>query len=676
MVLFQELTLIRWFPIQVRVLAYFPNLILLSAFLGLGVGCLRAGRKSLLWLWPSSIGVLIVATVGMSRIAFTQESPSDHLWLLYYDLEPRAWVFRDVRLPIIFTFLLSTTSFIPLGQLVAVRLQRLRALSKPLWGYSYDIAGSLLGVASFATVCFLETRPVLWFAIFVGVASVFFITSPRLFFAYATAAGLILLAVIVTEKADRYSPYYAISAGSRRYAYFAVLTNGSLHQFAFPSANGGTLRPRWEGARAGYHLPYTLLNEPPKRVLVLGAGTGNDVAVALDEGAERVDAVEIDPVILDLGRKFHPNRPYDSPRVRAWVMDARSFLNGSSEHYDLIVFGTLDSMTRLSALSNVRLDSFVYTVEGLRAARTRLSPDGGIAMYFMVGEEYIDSRLVGMLTQAFDRPPIVVKNPSFLLFNNIYMAGPAFPDEVTEHKATGIRPSTVAPQKLVLASDDWPFLYLRRPAVSSFYLTLLSLFGLVALLAVFIASKEMRAGLTRKGQFDAEMFCFGLAFLLLETKSVTQINLLWGATWLTSAVVFGSILAMVLFATVLMQLRPIRFGLAFVGLTVSVVISFAIPTHVALGSSVGAKLAFSALFVGLPIFFASACFAVVFATRENADTAFGWNLLGAVAGGLLEFMSMAVGLKALSLVALAAYLVAGAMRFRRPAHVITQSLRV
>ena len=49
-VLFQELALIRWIPTQVRVAAYFPNLVLISAFLGLGIGCLRAGRRSLMWL--------------------------------------------------------------------------------------------------------------------------------------------------------------------------------------------------------------------------------------------------------------------------------------------------------------------------------------------------------------------------------------------------------------------------------------------------------------------------------------------------------------------------------------------------------------------------------------------------------------------------------------------------
>ncbi len=69
-VLFQELALIRWLPGQVRVLAYFPNLILLSAFLGLGVGCLRAGKSSLLWLWPASLGIVVLSAIAGSHIAF------------------------------------------------------------------------------------------------------------------------------------------------------------------------------------------------------------------------------------------------------------------------------------------------------------------------------------------------------------------------------------------------------------------------------------------------------------------------------------------------------------------------------------------------------------------------------------------------------------------------------
>src|SRR5438045_9798752 len=85
-VLFQELTLIRWISGEVRVLAYFPNVVLISAFLGLGIGSMRAGKRSLLWLWPASLALLVFATLVMNRIAFTSRSATEHLCLLYFDI--------------------------------------------------------------------------------------------------------------------------------------------------------------------------------------------------------------------------------------------------------------------------------------------------------------------------------------------------------------------------------------------------------------------------------------------------------------------------------------------------------------------------------------------------------------------------------------------------------------
>ncbi|MEE8148415.1 MAG: hypothetical protein V3T24_12475, partial [Longimicrobiales bacterium] len=205
---------------------------------------------------------------------------------------------------------------------------------------------------------------------------------------------------------------------------------------------------------------------------------------------------------------------------------------------------------------------------------------------------------------------------------------------------------------------DWPFLYLSKRGVSEFYLTLMAIFIGLAVMAVFLASREMRRSLTGGVGVDIEMFLFGLAFLLLETRFVTSMNLVWGATWLTSAVVFGSILAMILLGTVVTQLRPLPWYVAAGGLIVSLVIVNFVPGELLLGRGLATRLLLSVLLIGPPVFFAGVCFALRFATREAVDLAFGWNLLGAVAGGLLEFFSMSVGLKALLLVAAAAYLVA------------------
>ncbi|MGH6692602.1 MAG: hypothetical protein ACREF4_18190, partial [Gammaproteobacteria bacterium] len=348
--------------------------------------------------------------------------------------------------------------------------------------------------------------------------------------------------------------------------------------------------------------------------------------------------------------------------------DARSYLNQGGELYDLIVFGTLDSMTRLSALSNVRLDNFVYTVESIRAAKARLSPGGGLVLYFMVGEDYIAMRLVAMLSDAFGEVPLVYTN-NHGLFNTILMAGPAFaaaPAQLVEANRNRTRELMQRGSASVqVPRDEWPFLYLRERGIGVFYWTIMLTVLVLGAASVFSVSRELRSGLFTRGEVDAEMFLFGLAFLLLETRSVTQMNLVWGATWLTSAVVFGSILLMILLATVWTQLKPLPYAVCAAGLALSLVVAYLVPPEWLLGVDVTRKLWRSILLVGAPIFFASACFASSFSRRASADRAFGWNLLGAVVGGLLEFVSMATSLRALLLIALAGYALAFAVRFRR-----------
>ncbi len=654
LILFQELALIRWIPSQVRVAAYFPNLILISAFLGLGIGCLRANGRSLRWAWPVALLVLIGATVGLSRVVFTANEASDHLWLLYYDLPESAPVVNGVRGPLILLFVLGALPFVPLGQIVARRLQDFRRASSQLWGYSLDLLGSLLGVIAFSVVAFLGWFPIAWFAALLGLGVVLMLGRFPRVVAYGALAAVTIAVVGRAEKAERYSPYYSLSTKvAENSSDLFVMTNGSLHQVARRVAKDDPIVSEMDRVnRLGYHYPFEQLRRPIRRALVLGAGTGNDVAVLLEHGVEHIDVVEIDPAILDIGRERHPNRPYDSPRVHIHNTDARSFLNDTDATYDLIVFGTLDSMTRLSALSNVRLDNFVYTEEGIRAAKARLADDGGLVLYFMVGKEQIHRHILALLTEAFGELP-VVETDSYYLFNVIYMAGPAFAHlrEYSDDGEQALRQALAAAGEL--PSDDWPYLYLDSRSVSPFYLSLMAVFLLLGALAVFGTSREMRASLSR---IDVEMFLFGLAFLLLETRFVTAMNLVWGATWLTSAVVFGSILLMILLATIRTQLAPMSYRTAAVGVIVSLLVVYLVPLEVAVGRGVPLRLALSVAIVGVPVFFASVCFAIRFKAREAVDIAFGWNLLGAVAGGLLEFFSMALGLGALVLVAAVAYL--------------------
>jgi spermidine synthase len=128
-------------------------------------------------------------------------------------------------------------------------------------------------------------------------------------------------------------------------------------------------------------LPYHLLNEP--RVLILGAGGGGEILSALHHGARRVDAVEFNPQVVRLldGVFATPSQsPYRHPRVRIHVEDARSFLARSQELFDLILVPPLDSSTVAAAGSRSASESYLYTVESLAQALSRLEPGGLVAV--------------------------------------------------------------------------------------------------------------------------------------------------------------------------------------------------------------------------------------------------------------------------------------------------------
>src|SRR5207342_1406727 len=140
---------------------------------------------------------------------------------------------------------------------------------------------------------------------------------------------------------------------------------------------------------------------------VLGAGSGTDVAAALKHGAKHVDAVEIDPVIVRLGRQYHPDHPYSDPRVTVVNDDARHFLRTTTKRYDLVVFALIDSLTVQSSFSGVRLESYMFTEESFRAVREHLKPDGVMALYNYFREKWLVDRLANTVATVFNQEPRV-----------------------------------------------------------------------------------------------------------------------------------------------------------------------------------------------------------------------------------------------------------------------------
>jgi spermidine synthase len=84
-------------------------------------------------------------------------------------------------------------------------------------------------------------------------------------------------------------------------------------------------------------LPYHLLDRP--EVLVLGAGAGSDVLQALYHRVRSVDAVELNPQIVELVQERYrtfSGRPYSAPGVQLHVAEARGFVAASPKPYELI----------------------------------------------------------------------------------------------------------------------------------------------------------------------------------------------------------------------------------------------------------------------------------------------------------------------------------------------------
>lgn len=128
-------------------------------------------------------------------------------------------------------------------------------------------------------------------------------------------------------------------------------------------------------------LPYHLLERP--RVLVLGAGAGADVLQAIYHGAREVDAVELNPQIVDLvEQRFaeYSGKPYGLHGVRVHIGEARRFVAAHAERFDLIQVALLDAFGASSAGLYALSESYLYTVEALREYIDHLEPGGVLAI--------------------------------------------------------------------------------------------------------------------------------------------------------------------------------------------------------------------------------------------------------------------------------------------------------
>lgn len=709
LILFFELASIRWFASTVVFLTFFTNIVLLASFLGMSVGLLSARRPQHLVRWVLPLALVAVAVAVGSYLAYwsgghgitvtvgdQQSSPSMvYFGTEYRPADPSQWLVPIWIVAGAFFALIALT-FVGLGQVMG---RAFGAIGDRVLAYSIDVLGSLSGIAVFAAMSYLELPPEVWYLPIVVLVLYFtgWRDATQLF---AAAATLILVAVgshalIAHGRYIWWSPYYKVAYAPELHK---ITTNNIGHQ---------EMHPVGERA-AAYTLPHLLNRDaggaPFRDVLIIGAGSGNDVAAALRSGARHVDAVEIDPRINRIGRELHPDRPYSDPRVSIHIDDGRSYLRKTDRKYDLAVYALVDSLVLHSGYSSLRLENFLFTPEAFADVKRTLEPDGVFAMYNFYRQGWVVGRLAKAAQEAFGTEPIVITLPyeprirpedsqadhfTFLLVS----ADPHRLDALREHFARGesfwaspvprvsearngfaVSPPAqgsawqVAPAKVDVSaidhvpSDDWPQLYLRSREIPWAPIGQgMLVIGLLSC-AILFAFAPLKGGAP-----NWQMFFLGAGFMLLETKGVVHMALLFGSTWIVNSVVFFAILVMVLLANLcVLRFRPARLGVWYALLLATLLVNALVPMNVFLSLEPLARTVSSCLVVFTPVFFAGVVFATAFSASARPDADFGWNVAGIIVGGLSEQLSLVLGFSHLLLVAVA-YYIASLVLAPRPA---------
>lgn len=674
--LYLELVIIRWLSSEIRIFAYFKNVPLMACLFGLGLGmALGMSEKKLARWFPLGLCVIIAIIclsdqLNLVHVAFI--NPLEHYLIGHFvdNLGAEDTPMRRLQLflpglgLLVGVFYLIVFTFACLGQ----RLGALFNEFKPLTGYSINVFAAFIGIALYTLVSFLSLSPIWWLAI--GFAFMIF------YFRKIDHIAVMVIALAMTWFLSphdvRWSPYYRISLAKAEipadgdhpafdYGYH-INVNYDTIEGAYnnsPEKIASLSEKQKKGTADYYDTPYLALGDKPRSILILAAGTGNDVAAALRHGATDIDAIEIDPTIAQLGREYHPENPYNDPRVHVIVDDARAFIRRTNKKYDLVVFAYLDSHSAFSAMSSLRLDNYVYTEDCFKDAARLVKKDGAMSVTFYYLTWWQLARVYRSLEEGYGATPLGV----YSKMNNgpTLLVGPGVDEEqvktsglpifkLTEFaKENGI---TMEDWKSVNpTTDDWPYLFLRGRGVSWTYAI-----GLIFTLYVGWWLVGRCFGKFASDPMGRTMFFLGAAFMLVETKSVTQMGLLAGTTWIVNSAVIGGVLLMILVANIAQikfQFKNIKllYGLLFATLAFNLVFPISILNSL---PSIARMVLGTAVLVA-PLLFAAIIFAITFSQVKDPHRALGMNLLGTLIGGALEYFSMMIGISALNALAAVLY---------------------
>jgi len=547
----------------------------------------------------------------------------------------------------------------------------MNAHPNPIWAYSVNILGSVIGTWTFVLLSYFYQPPLIWFLIAGGLFTIFIIWTKK---DIAANFSLLILIVILSFFASLvpnsidviWSPYQKLvvrESEANEVGDYIVTVNNVGYQGMINLSRLNVLAhpemytPELNGL-SQYDLP-ALLHPNPQNLLIVGAGTGNDAAGALRNNVQAITAVEIDPAIIDIGRNLHPEQPYSQPNVHVVNDDARSFIATTEEKFDVISFSLLDSHTT-TAMTNARLDHYVYTIESIEQAKTKLNEGGIMILSFEAQKPFITSRIRTALRIIFQQEPLVFKIPysPYGWGGVMFVTGDL--DSVQEQLDTNDQLARYIKELqndfpvtyedgIKITTDDWPYIYLKAPKIPKLYYLLL---GIMLLLLIRSMRKwDARADIKFTSSSFWHFFLLGAAFLLLEVQNISKASVVLGNTWQVNAVIITCVLSMALIANWLEHKIPwipiisvyalliaTSLGLYFIDLTTFSFLPYTIKAIVVGGLT------------SLPMLFSGIVFIRSFARALNKSDALGANLTGALSGALLQSVTFVTGIRALLLI--------------------------
>lgn len=670
--LYLEIMLIRWLGTEVKIFAFFQNLALIVCYLGFGIGCLTSHKRgSLLQSLIATTSLVVMVCLPYpqwQKLLYVLSSmlswtPDAALWGTLHPLQNSVYIeLFIVSLAIVSLFLLLIAiAMIPLGRWVGYSIE---SAQNTVSFYSINLAGSLAGIWLFALLAAYWLPPAYWFS----VAFLLIVISQPMNWRSILISSALLAVVLVslhihTGGEVYWSPYQKLTVTPQEDQQYLIDVNNEGYM-TIANASPNVIAAHPDLARSyedsSYDSPFRFMARPD-RVLVVGSGAGNDIAAALRHGASHVDAVEIDPAIASIGKRLHPEHPYSSPKVHFIENDARNFMRKSKDRYNLILFGLLDSHTEFSGYSNVRVDNFVYTKESFQEARNLLTPGGTLVIKFEVRRPWtwMGQRFYSILSDVFEHPPVTyfVPEVGWLTGATVFIeSNSALPPAIEpnakdaafllSHKPDFPLTTVNAP---VATTDDWPYIYHLSHSIPRTYF---SVSIIIVLLALYMVSPFLKS--RQSGSFV--FFLLGGGFLLMETQMVSRLALYFGTTWMVNCVALSGILVVLILANFYVRfIQPRRLMIYDLALCVALLATYITPWDRIPGSGALIGMLICVAYC-ISLFLAGVIFTESLRRTQGNSKILGMNMLGAVAGGLLQNVSFLAGMKSLLLLAAGIYI--------------------